>query len=49
MSQISRDPENLVEQTCGRHHQYPDGFMFFLELYLPLLKIEKKVRVLHIK
>ena len=30
MSQISRDPENLVEQTCGRHHQYPDGFMLFL-------------------
>jgi len=30
MSQISRDPENLVEQTFGRHHQYPDGFMLFL-------------------
>ena len=30
MSQISRDPENLVQQTYGRHHQYPDGFMLFL-------------------
>ena len=30
MAQISRDPEDLVRQTCGRHHQYPDGFMLFL-------------------
>ena len=30
MSQISRDPEDLVRQTVGRHHQYPDGFMLFL-------------------
>ncbi len=30
MSQISRDPINLVEQTFGKHHQYPDGFMLFL-------------------
>lgn len=30
MSQISRDPEDLVRQTIGRHHQYPDGFMLFL-------------------
>jgi fumarylacetoacetate (FAA) hydrolase family protein len=30
MKQISRDPEDLVEQTIGRHHQYPDGFMLFL-------------------
>ncbi|WP_090535604.1 fumarylacetoacetate hydrolase family protein [Paraburkholderia sartisoli] len=30
MSEISRDPANLVEQTWGRHHQYPDGFMLFL-------------------
>lgn len=30
MSQISRTPESLVGQTCGRHHQYPDGFMLFL-------------------
>ena len=30
MSEISRDPLDLVAQTCGRHHQYPDGFMLFL-------------------
>ena len=30
MAEISRDPEDLVRQTCGRHHQYPDGFMLFL-------------------
>jgi len=30
MSKISRDPADLVKQTCGAHHQYPDGFMLFL-------------------
>ncbi|MBB3397963.1 MULTISPECIES: fumarylacetoacetate hydrolase family protein [unclassified Rhizobium] len=30
MSKISRDPGDLVKQTCGPHHQYPDGFMLFL-------------------
>src|SRR5207249_8260147 len=30
MREISRDPLNLVSQVCGRHHQYPDGFMLFL-------------------
>jgi fumarylacetoacetate (FAA) hydrolase family protein len=30
MNQISRDPEDLVRQTIGAHHQYPDGFMLFL-------------------
>jgi len=30
MSEISRTPEDLVSQTCGAHHQYPDGFMLFL-------------------
>ncbi|CCM78693.1 fumarylacetoacetate hydrolase family protein [Rhizobium mesoamericanum] len=30
MSKISRDPVDLVKQTCGPHHQYPDGFMLFL-------------------
>lgn len=29
MSEISRDPADLVGQACGRHHQYPDGFMLF--------------------
>ncbi len=30
MSEISRDPLDLVGQTRGPHHQYPDGFMLFL-------------------
>ena len=30
MSHISRDPLDLVRQTMGAHHQYPDGFMLFL-------------------
>ena len=30
MREISRDPEDLVAQTHGAHHQYPDGFMLFL-------------------
>jgi fumarylacetoacetate (FAA) hydrolase family protein len=30
MARISRDPADLVAQTCGRHHQYPDGFLLFL-------------------
>ncbi|MFJ1300590.1 fumarylacetoacetate hydrolase family protein [Pseudomonadota bacterium AL_CKDN230030165-1A_HGKHYDSX7] len=30
MAEISRDPADLVRQTCGTHHQYPDGFMLFL-------------------
>ncbi|WP_193141427.1 fumarylacetoacetate hydrolase family protein [Meridianimarinicoccus sp. MJW13] len=30
MSEISRDPADLVGQTLGRHHQYPDGLMLFL-------------------
>ncbi len=30
MQEISRDPVDLVAQTCGEHHQYPDGFMLFL-------------------
>ena len=30
MSEISRSPEDLVNQVCGRHHQYPDGIMLFL-------------------
>ena len=29
MSEISRDPADLVAQTRGRHHQYPDGFMLY--------------------
>ena len=30
MTGISRDPEELVAQAIGDHHQYPDGFMLFL-------------------
>lgn len=30
MKEISRDPADLVGQTLGRHHQYPDGLMLFL-------------------
>ncbi len=30
MKEISRDPADLVAQTIGRHHQYPDGLVLFL-------------------
>jgi fumarylacetoacetate (FAA) hydrolase family protein len=30
MREISRDPLELLAQTWGPHHQYPDGFMLFL-------------------
>jgi fumarylacetoacetate (FAA) hydrolase family protein len=30
MAEISRDPADLVAQTRGRHHQYPDGFVLYL-------------------
>ncbi|MCG7625093.1 fumarylacetoacetate hydrolase family protein [Epibacterium sp. Ofav1-8] len=30
MRRISRDPADLVAQTLGHHHQYPDGLMLFL-------------------
>ncbi len=30
MSKISRSPQNLVSQTIGNFHQYPDGFVLFL-------------------
>lgn len=30
MSKISRDPEDLVAQTFGPAHQYPDSFVLFL-------------------
>jgi fumarylacetoacetate (FAA) hydrolase family protein len=30
MGEISRDPAELVAQTVGRNHQYPDGFALFL-------------------
>ena len=30
LSQISRDPLDIVGQAIGPNHQYPDGFMLFL-------------------
>ena len=30
MRLMSRDPEDLLSQTCGRHHDYPDGFALYL-------------------
>ena len=37
MNRISRDPADLVRQTRGRHHQYPDGFMLYLgTLFAPV-------------
>ncbi|WP_414475434.1 fumarylacetoacetate hydrolase family protein [Microvirga sp. M2] len=30
LTKISRDPADLVAQTLGPHHQYPDGFVLFL-------------------
>nr|WP_199772931.1 fumarylacetoacetate hydrolase family protein [Ensifer adhaerens] len=37
MAEISRDPLDLVAQTIGRHHQYPDGLMLFMgTLFAPV-------------
>ncbi|TNC50486.1 fumarylacetoacetate hydrolase family protein [Rubellimicrobium rubrum] len=37
MREISRDPVDLAAQTCGQHHQYPDGFMLYLgTLFAPV-------------
>ena len=37
MTRISREPESIVAQTLGRHHQYPDGMMLFLgTLFAPV-------------
>ncbi|NTF44017.1 fumarylacetoacetate hydrolase [Rhizobium sp. AC27/96] len=38
MSEISRDPLDLVSQAIGRHHQYPDGLVLFLgTLFAPTM------------
>jgi len=38
MSQISRDPTDLVGQTIGKHHCYPDGFALFLgTMFAPIV------------
>jgi fumarylacetoacetate (FAA) hydrolase family protein len=37
MTQISREPEELVRQLMGTHHQYPDGVLLFLgTLFAPV-------------
>ncbi|MDQ0318177.1 fumarylacetoacetate (FAA) hydrolase family protein [Pararhizobium capsulatum DSM 1112] len=37
MKEISRDPLDLVAQTIGRHHQYPDGLALFMgTLFAPV-------------
>lgn len=37
MAEISRDPLDLVAQTIGAHHQYPDGLVLFLgTLFAPV-------------
>lgn len=37
MALISRDPLDLVGQTIGKHHQYPDGFALFMgTLFAPI-------------
>jgi fumarylacetoacetate (FAA) hydrolase family protein len=37
MREISRDPLDLVSQTIGRHHQYPDGLLLFMgTLFAPV-------------
>jgi fumarylacetoacetate (FAA) hydrolase family protein len=38
MSQISRDPAELVAQTLSKNHQYPDGFALFLgTMFAPIV------------
>ncbi|MDU8941825.1 fumarylacetoacetate hydrolase family protein [Ovoidimarina sediminis] len=37
MTRISRRPADIVAQTIGAHHQYPDGFMLYLgTLFAPI-------------
>lgn len=37
LDEISRDPLDLVAQTMGRHHQYPEGIVLFLgSLFAPI-------------
>lgn len=43
MAEISRKPENLVEQTFNDCHQYPDGVMLFLgTMFAPTQDREEK-------
>ena len=37
LSEISRDPADIVAQVIGRHHQYPDGLVLYLgTLFAPI-------------
>jgi fumarylacetoacetate (FAA) hydrolase family protein len=37
LERISRDPADLVAQTVGAHHRYPDGFVLYLgTLFAPI-------------
>ena len=43
MSAISRDPQIIVDQTIGKHHQYPDGFVLFLgTMFAPVIDRDEK-------
>ncbi|MGH6809418.1 MAG: fumarylacetoacetate hydrolase family protein, partial [Ensifer adhaerens] len=43
MAEISRDPLDLVAQTIGPHHQYPDGLMLFMgTLFAPVEDRDEK-------
>lgn len=43
MDEISRKPMDLVTQTVGRHHQYPDGFMLYLgSMFAPIQDRDEK-------
>jgi fumarylacetoacetate (FAA) hydrolase family protein len=42
MSEICRDPLELVDQVYGHHHQYPDGFMLFLGTMFSPIKVRDK-------
>lgn len=43
MSEISRDPEEIVAQTIGDHHQYPDGFVLFLgTMFAPVMDRDER-------
>jgi fumarylacetoacetate (FAA) hydrolase family protein len=42
MKLISRDPLDLVQQTIGRQHQYPDGFVLLLgTMFAPVIDREE--------
>ena len=43
MELISRTPEELVAQTIGKHHRYPDGFALFLgTMFAPIVDRDAK-------